>query len=85
MAAAAAVLATSGHENKECAIAADTAYSFTDIASILSEITGKKISYLNPDKGSYIEQLVEAGVPKDNAAFFAGFGEAISRNELSTM
>lgn len=83
-AAAASVLTGSGHENKEYAIAGDTAYSFADVADMLSEITGKEVKYLNPGKESYIEQSVQAGVPKESAAFIAGFAEAISRGELDT-
>ena len=83
-AAAATVLTTAGHENKEYAVAADTAYSFADIAVILSEVTGKEIKYLNPDKESYIAAVTSAGVPEESAGFLAGFGEAVSRGEFDT-
>ena len=82
--AAAVVLSTPGHENQEYAITGETAYSFGEIAGMLSEITGKDVKYHKPDKSIYIEQLVKAGVPKDNAAFFAGFGEAIKNGEFDT-
>lgn len=82
--AAAVVLSTSGHENKEYAITADRAYSFDEIAVIISEITGKDVKYHNPEVDTYIEQLVQAGVPKESASFFAGFGEAIKNNEFDT-
>ncbi|WP_158797979.1 SDR family oxidoreductase [Pedobacter sp. L105] len=82
--AAAVVLTTSGHENQEYAITAETAYSFSEIAEMLSEITGKEVLYHHPDATAYIEQLVKVGVPKENAAFFAGFGEAIKNGEFDT-
>lgn len=82
--AAAVVLTTPGHEDKQYAIAAETAYSFSEIATMLSEITGQDVQYHNPDSKSYVEQLVKAGVPEGNAAFFASFGEAISHGELDT-
>jgi NAD(P)H dehydrogenase (quinone) len=82
--AAAVVLTTPGHENKEYAIAAETAYSFEDIAGLLSVIAGKSVNYHKPDADAYIAQLVKAGVPNDNAAFFAGFGEAIGNGEFDT-
>jgi NAD(P)H dehydrogenase (quinone) len=82
--AAAIVLTTAGHENKEYAIAAETAYSFEEIAGLLSDITGKPVNYHKPDADAYIAQLVKAGVPKDNAAFFAGFGKAIGNGEFDT-
>jgi NAD(P)H dehydrogenase (quinone) len=82
--AAAVILTTPGHENKEYAITAETAYSFSEIAGMLSDITGKDVKYHKPDRDSYIEQLVQAGVPRESAAFFAGFGEAIKNGEFDT-
>jgi len=82
--AAAVVLTTSGHENQEYAITAETAYSFSEIAGMISEITGKEVKYHHPDAASYMDELVKAGVPKENAAFFAGFGEAIKNGEFDT-
>ena len=83
-AAATVVLTTPGHENKEYAIAATTAYSFAEIAEMISEASGKEVKYHAPDEAAYIAQLVKVGVPKENAAFFAGFGTAISNNEFDT-
>jgi NAD(P)H dehydrogenase (quinone) len=82
--AAAVVLTTPGHENKEYAITAETAYSFEDIAVLLTDITGKPVTYHKPDADYYITQLVKAGVSEDNAAFFAGVGEAIANGEFDT-
>lgn len=82
--AAAVVLTTPGHENKEYAIAAETAYSFSEIAKMISDVTGQDVKYYNPDIKTYIEQLVKAGVPEGNAAFFASFGEAIKNGEFDT-
>lgn len=82
--AAAIVLATSGHENKEYAIASNNTYSFNEIAGMLSDITGKDIKYSEPDKDTYIQQLVTAGVPIESASFLAGFGTAIAQGELDT-
>lgn len=82
--AAAVVLSTEGHENQEYAIAAETAYSFDEIAAIISEITTKKVQYLKPDADAYIAQLVKVGVPEGDAGFFAGFGVAIGKGEFDT-
>jgi NAD(P)H dehydrogenase (quinone) len=82
--AAAAVLSTGGHENKEYAITAETAYSFAEIATMIAEISGKDVQYHNPDKDVYIKVLVQAGVPEGDAGFFAGFGEAIKDDEFDT-
>lgn len=82
--AAAVVLSTEGHENKEYAITADTAYSFAEIAEMIAEISGKEVQYHNPDKEAYVSVLVQAGVPEGDARFFAGFGEAIKDGEFDT-
>ena len=82
--AAAVVLTTPGHEYKEYAIAANKAYSFEEIADMLSEIAGKEVKYHKPDLTTYIEELVKAGVPKENASFLAGFGTAIASSEFDT-
>lgn len=82
--AAAVVLTTAGHEHKEYAITANTAYSFSEIAGMLSDISGKEVKYHRPDPDTYIEQLVKAGVPRESASFLAGFGTAIANGELDT-
>jgi len=83
-AAAAVVLTTPGHENKEYAIRAVVAYSFAEIAKMLSEISGKEIKYHAPNADAYISELVKAGVPKESAAFYARFGVAIGNKEFET-
>ena len=82
--AAAVVLTTPGHEGKHYAITAPTAYSFGEIAQMLSKITGKDVKYHKPDLDNYIETLVNAGVPKDIASFLGGFGTAIGKGEFDT-
>ena len=82
--AAAIVLTTDGHQNQEYAITGDTAYAFSEIATMISEIIGKDVQYHSPDTATYIKQLVQAGVAEGNAAFFAGFGEAIKNGEFDT-
>jgi len=80
----AVVLTTPGHENKEYVIAAETAFSFAEIADLLSDITGKTIAYYQPEVGSYVARLVQDGFPEDDAAYLARFAEAIARGEFDT-
>jgi NAD(P)H dehydrogenase (quinone) len=82
--AAAVVLTTPGHEHKTYAITADTAYSFEEIAGMLSAITGKEVKYLKPDLNTFIDGLVKAGVPKEIVSFLGGFGTAIENGEFDT-
>jgi NAD(P)H dehydrogenase (quinone) len=82
--AIAVVLTTPGHENKEYVIAAETAFSFAEIADLLSDILGKTIAYNQPEVSSYIARLVQEGFPEDDAAYVARFGRAIAKGEFDT-
>jgi NAD(P)H dehydrogenase (quinone) len=83
-AAAAVVLPTPGHEYKTYAITGSNAYSFEDIAGFLTDITGKKVKYLNPDLETYTDALGKAGVPKEVVGFLSAFATAIRNGEFDT-
>jgi NAD(P)H dehydrogenase (quinone) len=76
------ILTGEGHENKAYDFGSDSAYSYSDIATILSQLTGKTISYVSPDKDEFIKTLSEAGVPKEYIMIFAGFAEGIKQGEF---
>lgn len=82
--AAAVVLTTPGHEYKTYAITGNNAYSFEDIAGFLTDITGKKVTYLKPDLDTYIDALGKAGVPKEVVGFLGAFSTAIRNGEFDT-
>lgn len=82
--AAAVVLTTPGHAYKTYAITSNNAYSFEDIASFLTEITDKKVTYLKPDLDTYIDALGKAGVPKEVVGFLGAFSTAIRNGEFDT-
>ncbi|WP_288880171.1 SDR family oxidoreductase [Pedobacter panaciterrae] len=82
--AIAVVLTTSGHETKEYIIAAEKAVSFAEIADLVSEITGTTVAYNQTDIPSYVAQLVQQGVPGDDAAYLSRFAGAIARGEFET-
>jgi len=79
---AAHILTTDGHENKEYDITADEAYSYKDIAVIISNITGKTISYVSPSVEEFNKTMTEAGVPMPFIGLFAGFSQGIEQGEL---
>ncbi len=81
--AATHVLTTEGHTNREYSLSSGISYSFADVANILSEISGRKIPYLDPPKEVYTEQLIKAGVPEMYVGFTAAFAEAIRRDEFN--
>lgn len=82
--ALAVVLTTPGHENKEYVIAAETAFSFAEIAELLSDITGKTIAYHQPELSTYIARLIQIGASEDDAAYIARFCGAIAKGEFDT-
>lgn len=81
--ATANILSTKGHENKEYNISGKHSISFTEVAKILTAITGKTIPYHSPDPKTYIETLTQAGVPTEYAEVFGGFAAAAQQGELS--
>ncbi|GAA4154859.1 SDR family oxidoreductase [Chryseobacterium ginsenosidimutans] len=82
--AIAVALTTSGHENKEYVLAAETAFSFAEIADLISEITGRTIAYNQTDIPLYIAQLRLQGVSGDDAAYLSRFAGAIAKEEFET-
>jgi NAD(P)H dehydrogenase (quinone) len=81
--AAAQILATDGHENKIYEITSDTAYTFRDIAEILSLLTGKTIGYVSPSKEEFVKTLSAAGVPMDYISIIASFADAVKQGEFA--
>jgi len=75
--AAANILTSQGHENKEYEIAGNKAWSYQEIAGIISEITGKPITYVSPTQEVFRQELTKAGVPDHYIGLFGGFGEGI--------
>lgn len=79
---AAHILSTPGHENKVYDITAETAYSYNDIAKILSAITGKDIRYVSPSQEEFTKTMTKADVPVQYIALFADFSEATRQGEF---
>jgi|WetSurMetagenome_2_1015567.scaffolds.fasta_scaffold24475_2 NAD(P)H dehydrogenase (quinone) len=77
-----AVLTGKGHENKIYEISVDRSYSFSDVAVLLSELSGKQIHYAAPDADTFSKALEKAGVPKDGILVMTSFCKAISQGEF---
>lgn len=82
--AAANILTGHGHENKIYTIGNTESYTLQDAATILQDITGKPIAYVNPTVEEYTAALTQAGVPVAYIGIFAGFSEAIKQGEFET-
>lgn len=75
------ILASENHQNKIYDLCSD-ALSFTEIASIISEITGKNITYLSPSLDTYLNTVIGSGMPKEYAKMLGGFSVASQLGEL---
>lgn len=82
--AAANILTGQGHENKAYTIANTESYSLQDAATILQDITGKSVAYINPTVADYTNTLTQAGVPAEYIGMFAAVSEAIKQGEFET-
>ncbi|MDO9187651.1 MAG: SDR family oxidoreductase [Bacteroidia bacterium] len=82
--ATANILITEGHENKEYIIANTENNDLHEVATILGELSGKRVNYLSPSKETYLETVTKAGLPQEYAGIFASFSEAIEQGEFET-
>jgi NAD(P)H dehydrogenase (quinone) len=82
-AAAAAVLTGQGHENKTYTLVSDTAWSFDELARLISKASGKNVVH---QAVSFEEQkniLLGAGLPESVAMLIAGIYQAVSEGETA--
>lgn len=82
--AAVHVLTTSGHEHKSYDFSGSKTYTFTDIAAMLTDITGKPITYVSPDDATFRDTLTDAGVPPMYVAVFSMFMNATMLGEFDS-
>jgi NAD(P)H dehydrogenase (quinone) len=82
-AAGAILLTTEGHENKVYEMGGPVAYSFQDIAGMLSELSGKTIQYVSPSAEVFSEQLKSYGLPDETVQGAATFCVAIAQGEFN--
>lgn len=81
--AAANILTSQGHENKEYSLSNSENVSLQEIAQDLSAIAGKQINYVSPPQEVYVDALTKANVPAEYIGMFSGFAEAIKQGEFS--
>lgn len=83
MAAAAAVILTSeGHGNKTYEIAGSKSCSYGNIAKIMSNLSGKQITYVSPSAEEFRKTLADAGVPAGIIEMNSMFNEGIRQGEF---
>jgi len=82
-AAAAAVLTEEGHENSVYELSGDVAWSFTEYAALVAELSGRAVEYREVPPEQLLEILVGAGLPKPFAEVLVDVDRAISRGLLA--
>ena len=78
----AVVLTTEGHENKSYEISGNESVSYHDVASILSTVSGKNITYVSPTPEEFSKVMADAGVPKEIIGILSGFSQSIGAGEF---
>ena len=82
-AAAVAVLTGNGHENKVYELGGDVAWSYADLAAVLSKITGHGVAYKSISPAEHHELLIAAGIPRVAADLFIDTYTGIADGELA--
>lgn len=79
--ATANILTSEVQKNKIIDISGD-GVSFTEIASMISQIIGKNITYLSLSYDTYINDALNSGMSKEHARIAGGFAAAAQQGEL---
>ena len=82
-AAAAAVLAGAGHENKVYELAGDSPFTMSELAAEVSRGAGKPIAYSDLPQEQYLGVLVGAGLPGPYAEILVDADVGASQGELN--
>lgn len=80
--AAAAVLATEGHENTVYELGSPVSYSYADFAEAISAATGREIGYTEITDEQAVQGLTAAGLPGGLIEVVVDFYQAVARGEL---
>lgn len=83
--AAANVLLQEGHEYKTYDIAGNELYAYQDAAAVLSQLTGKSISYHAADPEDFKKQLKDAGVDDFISWVITGFNLDVKNGYFETV
>ena len=82
-AAAAAVLASGGHEDTVYELSGDTAWSFAEFAAEVSKQSGRHVPYHAVTREEYAAMLSAAGLPHPLPHVMAGIDASIAAGELA--
>ncbi len=80
--ATANVLLSPEHAGKVYDFTHNEAFSYNEVADILSQLSGKAIQYTSPTAEAYAETLSKFGLPAEAIGIFSGFAVAQAQGEL---
>ncbi|NOS92974.1 MAG: SDR family oxidoreductase [Cyclobacteriaceae bacterium] len=84
--ATATILRTvSSHVNKVYDFTNSEAFTYQEVAELISAQIGKKINYVSPTADEYAQTLAKFGLPQDMIGVFAGFAVAQAVGELDVV
>jgi NAD(P)H dehydrogenase (quinone) len=81
--AAVAVATGEGHENKVYELAGDVAWTMDDLATAISEITGRPVRYRDLSHDEHVAALTAAGLDEGTAQFVAALDGNIAEGTLA--
>lgn len=82
--AASIILTNPQHQNKEYVISTDMNYTLDEVSAMLSELSGKPISNINPSMEVFKDSMAQAGVPDEIITMMAIFSKAIEEGEFES-
>jgi len=80
--ATANILIGGNHEGKSYDFTNTEAFTYEDVAKIISDVTGKPIQYVSPTADEYAETMSKHGVPAEVIGLFSSFAVAQAEGEL---
>ena len=82
--AAARILAGDGHAGQSYVIANTRNHTFSEIAGMIAEVSGKEVTYTAAETGQFRQVMQGAGVPDEAIGMTIAFSQAIAQGELRT-
>ncbi|MCP9756680.1 SDR family oxidoreductase [Lacihabitans sp. CCS-44] len=81
--ATANILMSEGHENQTYHLTGSETISFAEVAAILSELSGKDVSYINPENEVFVGALKQFGLPEPIIQMSVLFAAGIKNNDFN--
>ena len=80
--AIATIVSEEGHGNRVYRMTNTQAYSFVEIAAILSQLSGKTVGYVSPSSDEFVAALTSYGLPEPIIQMSAAFAAGMANNDF---